>query len=129
MRVIVTGSRGWTDRSKIAFRLSMLIQTTPPEKLKDGLVIVVGYDPEARRPKGVDELAYQEAQKLGLDLDTYPAYWNDHGKRAGFIRNDDMAKAGAALCIAFWDGRSTGTLDMITRAVKHNIPVDVVMQT
>jgi hypothetical protein len=120
VRVIVTGSRGWTDRGRITDRLALL----EPERC----VIVVGYDPENDRPKGVDRIAYQEAQKLGLGVDPYPAYWNEKGKRAGFIRNEDMARSGAVLCIAFWDGRSTGTLDMITRAVKHGIPVDVVMK-
>jgi YspA, cpYpsA-related SLOG family len=118
--VIVTGSRSWTDRGRITARLAQL----EPE----GCVIVVGYDPERDRPRGVDRFAYQEAQKLGLLVEPHPANWDLHGKAAGFIRNADMAVLGGDLCIAFWDGRSTGTLDMLTRAVKYGIPVDVVMK-
>jgi hypothetical protein len=125
MRVVVTGSRGWTDRGRIAERLAQVDLALPPHS--DAPVIVVGYNPEKDSPKGVDRIAYQEAQKLGLIVEPHPARWDEHGKRAGFIRNEEMARAGADLCIAFWDGRSTGTLDMIVRAVKHLILVDVVM--
>jgi YspA, cpYpsA-related SLOG family len=118
MRVIVTGSRGWTDRGRITDRLALL----NPE----GCVIVVGYDPERDRPRGVDRIAYQEAQKLGLLVEPHPANWDLHGKAAGFIRNEDMAALGADLCIAFWDGRSTGTYDMMTRAKSRGITVEVV---
>lgn len=31
-----------------------------------------------------------------------------------------------SLCIAFWDGRSTGTRHMIAEAVKHGIHVSIV---
>jgi len=121
VRVIVTGSRGWTDRGRIAARLAQLdVAADPP-------MIVVGYNPETDTPKGVDRITYQEAQKLGLGVECHIAYWNEHGKAAGFRRNAVMAKSGADLCIAFWDGRSTGTLDMINRAVKNTIPVEVIM--
>jgi YspA, cpYpsA-related SLOG family len=121
MKVIVTGSRSWHDREPITNRLALLPGT-------DETVIVVGYNPVKDSPPGVDRIAYQEAQKLGLLLEPYPADWDRHGKRAGVIRNEEMATSGADLCIAFWDGRSVGTLDMMTRAVHHQIPVEVVMK-
>lgn len=117
-RIIVCGSRGWHDRQRIASRLFDVPVTS---------LIVVGYNPERDTPKGADRLAYQEAQKLGLRLEPHPALWDVHGKKAGFVRNEEMAERGAALCIAFWDGRSTGTFDMMKRAERHAIPVEVVM--
>lgn len=36
-----------------------------------------------------------------------------------------MAALGADLCIAFWDGSSSGTLDMMERAAKYGIPIEV----
>lgn len=116
-RVIVTGSRHWRDRAKIASRLFEL----PPDS-----TIVVGYNPEKDTPKGVDRIAYQEAQKLGLKLEPHPALWEQHGKGAGFVRNKEMAELGAQLCLAFWDGLSTGTFDMMGQAVKRGIPVEVI---
>jgi hypothetical protein len=116
-RVIVTGSRHWRDREKISKRLEKL----PPET-----TIVVGYDPEKKKPKGVDEIVYEEGVRLGFTVEPHPARWEEFGKPAGFIRNKEMADVGGKLCIAFWDGLSTGTFDMMGQAVKRGIPVEVI---
>ena len=119
VRVIVCGSRGWHDRGRITDRLA---------PLPDDTVIVVGYNPAKDTPKGVDRIAYQEAQKLGLLVEPHPADWDGpDGKRAGFVRNEEMARLGADLCIAFWDGRSSGTADMMRRAEQHGIAVEVIV--
>lgn len=112
-RVIVCGSREWTDRERVADRLFYL----PTDA-----VVVHG------AARGADRIAHQEAEKLGLLVEPHPAAWDQHGKGAGPIRNREMAALGADICIAFWDGRSKGTLDMMATAVKHAIPVDVVME-
>lgn len=122
MRVIVCGTRRWRDREKIADRLFDLAPDT---------VIVVGYDPERDKPDGADRIAYQEAQKLGLSVETHPAEWDRYGKPgrknpAGMIRNKEMAEAGAERCLAFWDGLSSGTFDMMGQAVRRGIPVEVI---
>jgi len=117
IRVIVCGSRHWRDRKKIVDRLYLLHAAT---------VIVVGYNPDKDTPKGADRIAYQEAQKLGLAVEPHPAEWDVYGKAAGAIRNKEMAEGGAKLCLAFWDGLSSGTLDMINQAVKRGIPVEVI---
>ena len=111
-RVIVCGSRKWSDRDRITDRLFDL----PPS------IIVHG------NAAGADRIAAQEAQKLGLLVESHPADWKRYGKGAGPIRNREMADAGAALCIAFWDGQSSGTLDMMCRAHKAGIPVEVIKQ-
>ena len=111
-RVIVCGSRRWSDRQRIADRLGDL----PPDT-----TIVHG------GARGADRIAEQEAQKWGLLVETHLPRYDLHGvKRAPLIRNIDMAEAGADLCIAFWDGRSTGTAHMMTQAREHGIPVEVV---
>ena len=117
VRVIVCGSRHWRDRKKIVDRLFLLPANT---------TIVVGYNPDRETPRGADRIAYQEAQKLGLNVEPHPALWEEHGKKAGLLRNKEMAEGGAFLCIAFWDGLSTGTLDMMCQAVKRGIPVRVI---
>ena len=127
-RVIVCGSRGWVDRGAIASRLALLAAE------EADLTIVVGYDPERGRPSGADRLAYQEATKLGLTVECHPAEWEAYSQRdyerfgrkgAGRKRNEAMAAAGASLCLAYWDGESTGTVDMINRCHDHGIPVDI----
>ena len=41
-----------------------------------------------------------------------PANWDNYGKRAGFIRNSEMAEYADA-CIVFWNGSSKGAKHMI----------------
>lgn len=109
-RVIVCGSREWTDREAISHRLF---------DLPFDAVIVHG------AAKGADQIAGQEAQKLGLLVEEHPADWEYYGKRAGYLRNERMAKIGADLCLAFWDGRSRGTAMMVDLAEKHGIPLEL----
>lgn len=110
-RVIVCGSRDWTDRDAIASRLFDL----PP-----GSTIVHG------AARGADRIAAQEGQKLGHLIEAHPADWSAYGKRAGFIRNKEMALLGADLCIAFWDGHSKGTSMMVDLADDHGIPLELI---
>lgn len=111
MRVIVCGSRRWRDRAAIANRLFDLpVDST----------IVHG------NAQGADRIAHQEARKLGLLVEPHAADWGGLGKRAGLIRNTMMASLGADLCLAFWDGSSTGTVHMMGEAEKRGIPVEVV---
>lgn len=112
-RVIVCGSRGYQDRNKIANALyDLALEFANP-------LIVHGY------ARGADRIAHQEAQKLGLLIETHPAEWDQFGKAAGFIRNQRMADLGARVCLAFWDGRSSGTKDMMDRARKKGIEVRI----
>lgn len=113
MRVIVCGSRRWRDRDKIINRLADL-----PDPAS--VTIVHG------NAQGADRIAHQEAQKLGLLVEPHPADWEQHGKAAGPIRNRAMAQMGADLCIAFWDGRSTGTQHMIGEARRRGIPIETI---
>lgn len=119
MRVIVCGSRRWRDRKRIDDWLAEL-----PDP--GSVTIVHGNAP------GADRIAHQEAQKAGLLVE--PHDYRDFisptvsPKRAPLERNTHMAKLGADLCVAFWDGRSTGTKDMMDKATAYGIPVTVVRE-
>lgn len=117
MRVIVCGSRRWHDRHAIETWLAHLADLT--DNLAT-VTIVTGF------AAGADRIAHQEALKAGLLVEPHPADWQTHGKAAGPVRNERMAELGADLCVAFWDGRSAGTHDMMLRAEKHGIPVEIV---
>ena len=54
----------------------------------------------------------------------FQALWDVYGKKAGILRNLDMAKYADAL-IAIWDGESRGTLHMIEAMSRLNKPVKV----
>lgn len=73
---------------------------------------------------GVDALAEKWAEEHGIPVKRFPADWNRYGRRAGPIRNTEMAGYAEAL-IAVWDGQSRGTKNMIRQARKHGLRVFV----
>lgn len=109
MRVIVCGSREWSDADAVLGALSSLPLDT---------VIVHGAG------RGADSLAEQAARDLGLATEPHPANWARFGRSAGPRRNGDMTAVGADLCLAFrLEGPSPGTDDMIRRCRAAGIPV------
>ena len=54
----------------------------------------------------------------------FPADWGGLGKRAGYLRNEQMADYADAL-IAVWDGKSKGTKHMIDSAASKGLIVKV----
>lgn len=140
-RVIVTGSRVWSDADAIGAAL-LEAWHDACQVGHDGIVVVHGAAP------GADSLADLWAighRGLGVDRDPYPADWSQCGPEcrpecrpghrrerrgggeycptAGHRRNQAMVDAGALLCLAFPIGESTGTRDCMRRAVAAGIPV------
>lgn len=110
MRVLVCGSRGWTDYGRIKRRLA---------ELPAGSVVVEGC------ARGADALAELAAESLGLKVEHHPADWST-GRSAGFRRNLEMLDYPIPdLVIAFWDGRSRGTTHTVRIAQNRDIPIEV----
>lgn len=74
---------------------------------------------------GADALGEQFAKANNLELIVVPANWEKYGRAAGPKRNAEMAEMIDAL-IAFWDGKSRGTKNMIETAEKKGLLVRVV---
>ena len=74
-------------------------------------------------PDGIDAMGRSLARDIHFDVETFPADWEKYKTGAGPIRNQQMADAGADLCLAFpnADGPSLGTWDMIRRACAAGI--------
>ena len=125
-RVIMCGSRTSTKQED---EILAGIIVSRLEVIPKNWTIVVGYDPKKGTPRGADKIVYREAKKMGFNVENHPADWDRYKKGAGAVRNNKMARSGAQKCIAFWDGESPGTKDMIDRAHYHNIPVEVVPWT
>lgn len=70
-------------------------------------------------------MAHNFARNYGLHSEVCPAAWDAYGKRAGVIRNAQMLDKGADLVIAFWDGSSPGTKDMMARAKRAGVALEV----
>lgn len=75
--------------------------------------------------KGTDSLGEKYAKEHNISLEIYPADWEKFGKRAGPVRNSQMAETGTHL-LAFWDGVSRGTKNMIEQAEGKGLKVTVI---
>jgi len=58
--------------------------------------------------KGIDTIGETWADTLGIEKKIFLPDWDKYGKRAGFIRNEDIIK-NCDICLAIWDGGSNGT--------------------
>lgn len=127
MKVLVTGSRSWTDPEPIRARLAQL----PP-----GSFVMHG------DAAGVDRIAATIARELGHEVKSFPADWRvkadtppgairkrrdgaPFDARAGHLRNLRMLDQQPDVVLAFWDGRSPGTWHCIEAAIERGIPVEV----
>ena len=112
MKVIIAGSRDFSDYEKLKEVCDYMLSRQTDVEIVSGAA------------RGADILGEQYAKEKGHSLKQFPAEWDKFGKRAGYLRNEDMAKYSDAL-IAFWDGKSKGTEHMISLAKKHNLKVKV----
>ena len=77
--------------------------------------------------RGADRLARQVALDFGWKVVTFEAMWDTYGRAAGYIRNSQMLEEGKPeFVLAFWDGQSRGTKDMIEQSKAFGVPVEVV---
>ncbi len=122
LRLLITGSRSWTDQ--------VLIGQVLREVWKDygepaDAVMVNG-----RCPRGADKLGEIEWRRMGLSVEPYPAEWDKYPHyAAGAIRNKQMVETGADVCVAFMVEGSTGTSGCIELAEDAGIPVRLYLST
>ena len=113
-RVIIAGSRTFDNYDLLQHKMDyFLSEITEPVQVVCGLA------------RGADALGLQYARNRGFEIRYYPAEWERYGKSAGYRRNAQMAENADAL-VAFWDGESRGTMNMITQARTHNLKVRIV---
>lgn len=113
MRVIIAGGRNFNDYEFLKTKCNHILQN------QDEVIIISG------GAKGADALGERYAKERGYTLESFPAKWGEYGKKAGMIRNTEMADNSDSL-IAFWDGKSKGTKHMIDTATKKQLPVRVI---
>jgi hypothetical protein len=93
-RVLITGSRSWSDEQAIREALASVIALQGPENV----TVVHG-----AASCGADAIADRVATSWGggLMVERHPADWQRHGRSAGFRRNAEMVALGADVCLAF----------------------------
>lgn len=115
-KVIVAGGRDFNNYellSRVIFAMSDVEYADKEVSIVSGLA------------RGADQLGVQFAHEYGVTLHKFPANWDLHGKSAGFKRNIQMGNFADAL-LAFWDGKSKGTQQMIEFMYDAGKPVTVI---
>lgn len=109
-KIVIAGSRIFNDYQLLKEVLN---------KEKDRISEVV-----CGEAKGADTLGKNWAIQNNIPVKSFPADWLHYGTAAGYIRNHQMGDYADEL-IAFWDGQSKGTKDMIDYMdkLKKNVTV------
>lgn len=76
--------------------------------------------------RGVDTLAEQYAIRHGIKTLIIRPEYEKYGRSAPIRRNDTIVDS-ADMVLAFWDGKSRGTMYTIDYAKQHDKPVKVVI--
>lgn len=112
MRVLFCGDRRWRNRAAIRREL---------EALPKGTIVVEG------EAAGADTIAREEAEKLGLPVQRFPAHWDLYGNHAGTLRNREQLRFGEPDEVrAFVLPSSRGTWHMIKIAEAAGVPVRII---
>jgi hypothetical protein len=114
MKIIIAGSRTFDD-----FALLEKTMDAITRKLKKVIIL-------SGTAAGADTLGENWAYSRWHTVMRYHPDWDKDGKVAGVIRNREMVKNADGL-VAFWDGSSPGTKDVIAKAKKKGIRVKVVL--
>jgi hypothetical protein len=100
LRILVTGSRVWTDREAIRSALARAGREAGAHPQQ--VTVVHG------GARGADQLAGEVAARFGCTVEIHPADWDAHGRAAGPLRNAAMVNLGADVCLAFIQDGSRG---------------------
>lgn len=126
MRVIIAGSRTFNNYKFLkanCLKIFRQLKAEGYDTKRETLEIISG------TARGADRLGEQFAEEFNLKVVRFPADWNKYGKRAGYIRNEQMAlyaKEDNGVLIAFWNETSKETKHTIDLANKHRLKVFVV---
>jgi hypothetical protein len=115
MKLLIAGGRDFNDRAAMMTALQTLFEAghiDPSVELICGMA------------RGADMLGHQIFKDAALPIHVFQPDWNGLGKRAGFVRNEQMGDV-ADLALIFWDGQSKGTKHMIDYMRKLNKPAHI----
>jgi hypothetical protein len=118
-RVLVTGSRDWTDL--LALDKALGAEKSLADIDQKRMVVVHG------AARGADAMAEEWAKRNGVAVERHPARWRENGvynPYAGLYRNRQMVMAGADICLAFIRSGSRGATHCARLAEEAGIPVN-----
>jgi len=115
IRLIIAGSRDFQNYELLEKEFCKFMEGQDT----DNITIISG------TARGADRLGEQIAFEYQINLEQYPAKWDEYGKSAGYKRNTQMALTATHALIA-WNGTSKGTQHMINLAYQHGLTTKVV---
>ena len=114
IKLIIAGGREFNDYESLSSKARLILKGFK----RSEMMIISG------TARGADRLGEAFANQYNLQLMRMPADWQRYGRRAGYVRNEEMAVQGSAL-LACWDGRSRGTKHMIDLATRHGLDIHI----
>jgi hypothetical protein len=124
MKIIIAGGRDFNDYELLKSTMKNFLSSFMTVLEPDEIEIVSGH------ARGADSLGEKFSNEFGCKLKIFPADWNFFGKSAGIIRNKEMLAYAKidddSVLIAFWDGKSRGTKNMIDISKNAGLKVVVV---
>jgi hypothetical protein len=118
VRILITGSRSWTDQRAIAHAISDYLHSVG-SSIGGAWPLPIVVHGGAR---GADRLADVVARNWGWTPEPHPADWARYGRSAGYRRNAAMVALGADVCLAFIRGDSAGATHTAALAEAAGIP-------
>jgi hypothetical protein len=108
----IVGSRSFFDYDLLVEKTDALIDYVERDGKEEIAEIVSG------GARGTDALGKKYAIAKKLNFRELLPDWIAHGKKAGILRNSEIIST-CDYVIAFWDGKSPGTRDSITKGKKQ----------
>lgn len=108
-RIIICGGRDFNDRNLFYETMDSLIGKFEEIELVSG------------HAKGADSFAEAYAKERNIPITVFKPDWKKYGRGAGPIRNREMLQYAIEekpVVMAFWDGKSKGTKNMLDQAKK-----------
>ena len=107
MRITIGGCRDFND-----YEIFKVFVDECLSEIEDKEIVVL-----SGHCSGTDLMAEKYAKEMGYDLEIFPAEWEKYGRAAGPKRNKEMVEK-SDVVIAFWNGKSKGTNNLIKIAKK-----------
>lgn len=114
-KILVTGSRSWTD---VEFISDRLFEAFTDLGGSEDIVLISG-----GCPTGADRIAETHWKRGNLPLLVVPARWDIHDRSAGFVRNSIMVKYEPDIVLAFVKNKSNGASHTIKLALDAGLTV------
>lgn len=121
VRVCVYGGRNYRDRAAVWRACDAVLAKHPGMILVSGMCGVDDGTEYTEIEKSADAISVAWARCRGVPVDPFPARWEEHGRKAGPIRNRQMGSSGLAGAVEFPGGAGTAHMRAVCKA--HGVPV------